>query len=271
MKRYTGNLIISILLVLFVFACVKVPMTGRRQMNLLPESDLMAMSLTAYNEFLTANNVVTTTPDAAAVSRVGARISKVVTDYLNTHKYADRVKDYSWQFNLVNDPTVNAWCMPGGKVVFYTGIMPFCRNDVGIAVVMGHEIAHAIARHGNERMSQALATELGGIALNVAVSNKPTETQQLFALAYGLGTTVGLALPFSRKHETEADQLGLYFMSMAGYNPAEAPKFWERMNAAGGSRPPEFLSTHPNPETRVKNLNKWMPKAQSYYTQSVKP
>jgi predicted Zn-dependent protease len=271
MKRYFGNLIISTLLILFVFACVRVPMTGRRQMNLLPESDLMAMSLTAYKEFISANKVVSSTPDAATVNRVGLRISKVVTDYLNSTKYAERVKDFKWEFNLVNNPAVNAWCMPGGKVVFYTGIIPFCKNDEGVAVVMGHEVAHAIARHGNERMSQSLATELGGLALNVAVTNKPAETQQLFTLAYGLGTKVGVILPFSRKHESEADQLGLYFMSMAGYNPAEAPKFWERMNAAGGSRPPEFLSTHPNPETRVANLNKWMPKAQGYYTQSVKP
>lgn len=269
MKKYTGKLIVYALITAFAFACAKVPITGRKQLKLLPESELVAMSLLEYDSFLQDNKVVSNTPDASLVKKVGDKISKAVTTYLNAHNYGDRVDGYKWEFNLVDDKTVNAWCMPGGKVVFYTGIMPYCQNETGVAVVMGHEIAHAIARHGNERMSQGLAQQLGGVALAVAVSDKPQETQQLFALAYGLGTQVGVMLPFSRKHESEADQMGLYFMSMAGYNPAEAPKFWERMNVAGGTRPPQFLSTHPNPETRVDNLNKWMPKANTYYQAAI--
>jgi predicted Zn-dependent protease len=266
MKKYSGRIIVYTLVAAFAFACAKVPITGRRQLKLLPESELVAMSLTNYNQFLTENKVVSTGTDAATLKRVGDKIAKAVTTYLAANKYADRVEGYQWEFNLVQDNTVNAWCMPGGKVVFYSGIIPFCQNETGIAVVMGHEIAHAIARHGNERMSQGVAQQLGGVALAVAIADKPQETQQLFAAAYGLGTQVGVMLPFSRKHESEADEMGLYFMAMAGYNPKEAPAFWERMNAAGGTRPPDFLSTHPAPATRVANLNKWMPKAEKYYT-----
>jgi predicted Zn-dependent protease len=269
MKKYTGKIIVYLLVAAFAFACAKVPITGRRQLKLLPESELEAMSLTNYNQFLSENKVVTTGVDAASLKRVGDKISKAVTTYLTANKYADRVDGYQWEFKLVQDNTVNAWCMPGGKVVFYSGIIPFCQNETGIAVVMGHEIAHAIARHGNERMSQGVAQQLGGVALAVAVADKPQETQQLFGLAYGLGTQVGVMLPFSRKHESEADEMGLYFMAMAGYNPKEAPAFWERMNAAGGARPPEFISTHPSPETRVANLNTWMPKAEKYYTATL--
>lgn len=248
--------------VLTVVSCARVPVTGRRQLKLLPESELVAMSLTTYQQFLTENTVVKNTLDASKIQTVGKRISTAVENFLKSGKYADRVEGYNWEFNLVSDPSVNAWCMPGGKVVFYTGILPYCKDEDGIAVVMGHEIAHAIARHGNERMSQGLAQQLGGIALAVAISDKPQETQQLFALAYGLGSQLGVMLPFSRKHESEADQLGLYFMAMAGYNPEAAPAFWDRMEK---SSVPEFLSTHPSSETRAARLKGWMPKATEYY------
>lgn len=267
-RKYILRLAAIVVLSATIYACAKVPITGRRQLNLLPEADLVAMSLTEYNSFLSENDVVKTGPNQEAVERVGERISKAVEKYLDGTKYANRVKDFNWEFNLVNDPTVNAWCMPGGKVVFYTGIMPVCEDDAGISVVMGHEIAHAIARHGNERMSQQLAQQLGGVALNVALADKPQETQQLFGLAYGLGTNVGVMLPFSRLHESEADEMGLMFMAMAGYDPQEAPKFWERMNAQGGARPPEFLSTHPSPEKRMEKLNELMPKAMKLYNEN---
>ncbi|MCB0734427.1 MAG: M48 family metallopeptidase [Bacteroidetes bacterium] len=259
--------IIIIALVAFIYSCARVPMTGRRQTKLLPESELVSMSLTAYSGFLDTSTVVSSGSYQNMVKSVGARISTAVEAYLMTTRDSVDVKNYDWEFNLVDDPTVNAWCMPGGKVVFYTGIMPICQNEAGVAVVMGHEIAHAVARHGNERMSQGLIQQLGGVALAVAISDKPAETQQLYNLAYGVVTTVGVMLPFSRKHESEADHIGLMFMAMAGYNPEEAPKFWERMSAqSSGARPPEFLSTHPNPDRRAENLKKLMPQAQKYYT-----
>ena len=251
---------------LVIYACARVPMTGRRQAKLLPESELVAMSLTQYAGFLDTSAVVKSGANRSSIATVGARISKAVEEYLRTTRDSAMIQNFKWEFNLVDDPAVNAWCMPGGKVVFYTGIMPICQTETGIAVVMGHEIAHAVARHGNERMSQGMIQQLGGIGLSVAVASKPAETQQLFQLAYAAGTQVGVMLPFSRKHESEADHMGLMFMSMAGYDPHEAPKFWERMNAmAGGASPPEFLSTHPAPATRAANLQKLMPEALKYY------
>jgi predicted Zn-dependent protease len=163
---------------------------------------------------------------------------------------------------------VNAWCMPGGKVVVYTGILPVTKNENGLAVVMGHEIAHAIAEHGNERMSQELLRQAGGVALTVALKDNPEETRNLWLAAYGLGSEVGVMLPFSRLHESEADHLGLIFMAMAGYDPREAPDFWTRMAEAGGQKPPEFLSTHPSDETRISSLNNWMPEALKYYNKN---
>ena len=206
------------------------------------------------------------------VTNSGKRIQKAVETYMKQNKkYAKRIKGYNWEFNTVESDQVNAWCMPGGKVVFYTGIMPICGTELGTAVVMGHEVAHAIAGHGNERMSQGIATSLGGITLAVAMQNKSEETQNLFLNAFGVGTQVGLMLPFSRKHESEADKMGLMFMAMAGYDPREAIKFWTRMEKASeGQRPPEFLSTHPAPATRIWNLNKWMPEAMEYYKASKK-
>ncbi|MCC6721849.1 MAG: M48 family metallopeptidase [Bacteroidia bacterium] len=257
---------ISTLIVVFLtLSCTKVPITGRKQTNLLPETNLMSMALTNYNQILGSSKVISSGSNADLVKNVGNKLSNVVTNYMNSNGFSSRIKGYNWQFNLIDDPTINAWCMPGGKVAFYSGILPICKDETGVAVVMGHEIAHAIARHGNERMSQLLMVQLGGIALDVATSTKPEETRQIFQLAYGVGSTVGLMLPYSRKHESEADRMGLIFMSMAGYDPREAPIFWERMNKAGGSRVPELLSTHPNPENRIKYLNKCMPEALKYY------
>jgi predicted Zn-dependent protease len=178
---------------------------------------------------------------------------------------AYKLEGYEWEFNLIEDSLVNAWAMPGGKVVVYTGILPICRDENGLAVVMGHEIAHAIAGHGGERMSQGLLVQMGGIAINEALKNKPEETRNLFMTAYGVGATVGVMLPYSRLHENEADHLGLIFMAMAGYNPNHAVDFWGRMAQEGGAKPPEFLSTHPSDETRVKNLRDLIPEAMQYY------
>ena len=259
----------SILFVIAVFqfttSCSTVPLSGRSQLNLLPESELMAMSVTSYGDFLSENKLSANQEQTAMVKRVGGKIASAVERYLNQNGLGSRVADYKWEFNLVDEATPNAWCMPGGKVVVYSGILPITQTEAGLAVVMGHEIAHAIARHGNERMSQAMLIETGGLALSTALQSKPQETQSLFMTAYGLGTTVGVSLPYSRSHESEADHLGLIFMAMAGYNPEEAVTFWQRMEQSAGQKPPEFLSTHPADQTRIENLKKFMPEALSYY------
>ena len=251
--------------VLTTIACTTVPLTGRKQMNLLPESQMVSMALGQYGQFLQQNKVVPQT-DARAreVKEIGEKIARAATKYLRAKGVGDRVAGFKWEFNLVESNEVNAWCMPGGKVVFYTGILPITKDKDGIAVVMGHEIAHAIARHGNERMSQALLAQTGAMALDLALAQKPNETRQLFAQAYGLGATVGMILPFSRTHESEADKMGLVFAAMAGYNIDSAPDFWNRMAKVGGARPPEFLSTHPDPANRANAIREYIPTAKAY-------
>lgn len=261
MHKYISIVLIASL----ALSCAKVPITGRRQLNMLPESQLMSMSLTSYQTFLSDNTVVGVgKPKAQQVKDVGARMSVAVEKFLAQEGQSKRVKGYTWEFNLVDDETVNAWCMPGGKVVVYSGLMPIAQDETGLAVVMGHEIAHAIARHGNERMSQLLLIQAGGIGLAVAMSEKPALTRDLFLLAYGVGSTVG-SLSYSRKHESEADKMGLVFMALAGYNPEKAVDFWERMAAQGGSRPPEFLSTHPSSDRRISDIQEFLPIAMTYY------
>lgn len=256
---------ISILL-LFVFSCKKVAVTGRHQLNLIPAGEMQSMSYTNYRQFLAEHKLSTNQQQTEMVKRCGGRIQKAVETYMKNKGLSKELKGFKWEFNLVEDPTVNAWCMPGGKVVVYTGIMPVVQDETGLAVVLGHEIAHAIANHGGERMSQGLIQQMGGVALAVALRNKPSETQALYYAAYGVGSNVGVILPFSRLHESEADQMGLIFMAMAGYDPRESVKFWQRMSAqSSGGSPPEFLSTHPSDETRIKDLNKHMPEALKYY------
>lgn len=246
--------------------CNKVPITGRSQMHLMSESEVMTMSFQQYDQVLAESTLSRDQAKVALVKRVGNRISTAVAAYFEQEGLSDHLEGYEWEFNLIESDQVNAWCMPGGKVAFYTGILDVCQDEAGIAVVMGHEIAHAIARHGNERMSQQMATQLGGVALATALQTEPERTQQLALQAFGIGAHLGATLPFSRLHETEADEMGLYFMAMAGYDPEEAPRFWERMSAAGGAQPPEFMSTHPNHDTRIADLNEWMPKAKEFYT-----
>jgi predicted Zn-dependent protease len=258
----------AVLLAAVVFmagSCGTVPLTGRSQLNLLPESSMVEMSLTSYSDFLKENKLSTNTAQVQQIKRVGAKVSAAVESYLRTNGFESYIQNFKWEFNLVQSDVPNAWCMPGGKVVFYTGILPMTQNDAGVAVVMGHEIAHAVARHGNERMSQSMMLEMGGTALAEALKQKPEKTQALFSTAYGLGTQVGVALPFSRKHELEADEMGLIFMAMAGYDPREAVAFWKRMAAKGGSATPEFLSTHPVDTRRIAELEKLMPEAMKYY------
>lgn len=226
---------------------------------------MIAMSLTAYSEFLNSNPPESDKEaNTQMVKRLGKNISTAVEKYCRENKIENRIEGFQWEFNLVDDPTVNAWCMPGGKVVVYSGIIDVAGSEEALAVVMGHEVAHAIARHGNERMSTQISAQLGLTALSVAMAENPTTTKNIFMQAVGVGTSLGM-LKFSRNHETEADKLGLVFMAMAGYDPREAPKFWERMSAQSGGQPPEFISTHPSHERRVADLNAFMPKALKYY------
>jgi predicted Zn-dependent protease len=247
-------------------SCSRVAITGRKQFNIVPDSMMNSMSLQSYNEFVTAHKLSSDSQKTRMVKDVGTRIQKAVEKYCAENNLSSRIRSYQWEFNLVEDPNVNAWCMPGGKVVVYTGLLPVAQNEAGLAVVMGHEIAHAIARHGAERMSQGLIVEMGGMALSEALANKPEQTKSLFMKSYGLGTEVGVLLPYSRLHENEADRMGLIFMAMAGYNPNEAVSFWERMSAASkGQKPPELLSTHPADSTRINNIKKLIPEAMQYY------
>jgi len=254
-----------ILLALTVYYCSTVPITGRSQLSLVSASEMNAMSFQQYGEFLKESKLSSNKSSVDMVRRVGGNIQRAVETYFAQHNLSQELQGYAWEFNVVESEEVNAWCMPGGKVVVYTGILPITRDETGLAVVMGHEIAHAVAQHGAERMSQGLLQELGGVALSVALANEPAETQSLFYTAYGVGTTVGVMLPFSRTHESEADRLGLVFMAMAGYDPNAAVDFWTRMAAQSGGNPPEFLSTHPSDATRIADLKKELPEAMSYY------
>ncbi|MBC7425408.1 MAG: M48 family metallopeptidase [Bacteroidia bacterium] len=256
---------IFIMVLLIALSCSTVPITGRRQVNLIPESQLTAMSLTEYKSFLSTHTLSNDATNRAMVKNVGAKIQAAVTTYMKNEKLSDRIAGYAWEFNLVEDPAVNAWCMPGGKVVVYTGLLPVTQTETALAVVMGHEIAHAIARHGNERMSQQMELQLAGAALDVALATKTAETKAIFSQAFGIGGQLGI-LAFSRNQETEADKLGLVFMAMAGYDPNQAIPFWERMSKmSNGSAPPVLLSTHPSDAQRIKDLNAWMPTAMKYY------
>lgn len=251
---------------LIVVACQTVPITGRKQLSIIPAGEVLSMSATSYSDFLSKHSVIKNTEDDQMVNRVGMRIQHAVEQYFSENNLSDRLKGYEWEFNLVENKAVNAWCMPGGKVVVYTGILPITEDEKGLSVVMGHEIAHAVANHGDERMSQALIAQMGGMALSTALAKNPQQTSDLFMATYGIGTQVGILLPYGRLQESESDRLGLIFMAMAGYDPREAPKFWKRMSSEKkGASPPEFLSTHPADETRIKNLEKQMNEAMSYY------
>ncbi len=253
------------LLLPLLWACSKNAFTGRKSLNLFPNSQINQMSFSEYKTFLSTNKTIASGSDVDLIRRVGNNIRAAVEVYYRANKMAADLKDFAWEFNLVDDPnTVNAFCMPGGKVVVYTGILKVTQNEDALAVVMGHEIGHALANHGNERMSQQVVSQLGLSSLDLALSQKSAATRSILMQAAGAGAQVGVLLPFSRKQESEADEIGLYLMAMAGYNPAEAVPFWDRMNKLGGSRPPEFLSTHPDPAGRSQRLKSLVPKARAY-------
>ena len=254
------------LLAALLYGCATVPVTGRKQLSLVSSAEINSMSAEQYREVIKTGPLSTNKEQTDMIRRVGSRIQKGVEQYMAEKGASNQLAGFNWEFNLIqDDKTVNAWCMPGGKVAFYTAILPICQDETGIAVVMGHEVAHAIANHGRERMSQGLLEEFGLSTLGAAMGQNPGMTSQIFMQAVGMGSQMGM-LKFSRSHESEADHIGLIFMSMAGYDPQQAPKFWERMTAgSGGEKPPEFLSTHPSDETRIKDLQGWMPEAMGYY------
>jgi predicted Zn-dependent protease len=255
---------ITLILAIFlgVVACKTNPFTGKKTLNFYGNNQLFPTAFAQYDQFLSENKVIENTAEARMITNVGQRISSAAERWLSANGYEGYLKDYKWEYNLVKDETVNAWCMPGGKIVFYTGILPICQDETGVAVVMGHEVAHALADHGAQRMSAGTLQQLGAVAGNVAIQDP--QKRNIFNQAYGLGSTVGVMLPFSRSHETEADRIGLQIMAIAGYDPTEAAELWKRMKAkSGGQAPPEFLSTHPSNDTRINNLTEWAPLAKA--------
>jgi predicted Zn-dependent protease len=261
--------IISLYLITSIaVACSTNPITGRSQLKLLPESQLQEMAVTEYQQFLSSNKVVSPSAnkDAEMVQRVGQRVARAVQDFYTKNGRGADLSGYQWEYRLVDSKDANAWCMPGGKIVVYTGLLPITQNEAALAAVIGHEVSHAVFNHGNERMSQGLGAEAVSAGLQVALANKSSATQQLFMTAFGAGAQLGVLLPFSRKHELEADRYGLIFAAMAGYNPQEAVNLWKRMEqASNGQKPPEFLSTHPSEGHRIEELQKYMPEALKYY------
>ncbi|MCB0527190.1 MAG: M48 family metallopeptidase [Saprospiraceae bacterium] len=255
----------SLFMLLMLLACSKNAFTGRKSLNLIPTSTINSLSFSEYKTFLSQNKTLASGSQVDLVRRVGKDLKAATEVYYRSIGKASELKDFAWEFNVVDDPnTVNAFCMPGGKVVVYTGILKVTQNEDALAVVMGHEIAHALAHHGNECMSLGLVAQLGLTSLDLALSQKPAATRNLLMTAAGAGAQIGVLLPFSRKHESEADEIGLYLMAMAGYNPSEAAPFWQRMNSGGGSRPPEFMSTHPDPAKRSETLRRLVPRARAY-------
>lgn len=259
-----NNFIIAFFAVLVMAGCKTNPFTGEKNLNFVSNDQLFPAAFAQYDQFLSENNVVTGTSESQMVKNVGQKIVTAAERYLNANGYQGYLNDFAWEFNVVKDDAVNAWAMPGGKIVFYTGILPVAEDETGVAAIMAHEVAHALADHGAQRMSAGQLQQLGAVAGGVALSGRSEQTQQIFAQAYGLGSQLGVMLPFSRSHETEADRIGLTLMAIAGYDPAEAADLWRRMAAQSqGQSPPEFLSTHPSSNTRINNITKWAPEAKA--------
>ena len=245
------------------YACSQVAVTGRNQLSLVSNAEIIPVVNQQYDSLMRVSKLSSNAQQTAQVKEVGRKIQKAVEQYMAQNNASSELQGFEWEFNLIDDPkTVNAWCMPGGKIVVYTGILPITKDEAGLATVMGHEVAHALVNHGAQRMSAGQLQQLGAVGVAVATSGKSEQTQQILQQAYGLGTEFGAILPFSRKHENEADEIGLILMAIAGYNPDRAVDFWQRMEAnSGGSAPPEFLSTHPSGATRMNNIKSNIPKA----------
>lgn len=260
MKKISSLIVTALLL---LSSCGSVPLTGRKQILLVSDQEVLASSLTQYSDYMKSAPVSTNAKGKAMVTRVGKKIAAATEQYLKSNGMEAEVRNFAWEFNLVKDDQVNAFCMPGGKIVVYEGLLKLVSSDDELAVVVGHEVAHAVAKHSNERMSQQLMTQYGAQILTQALSNKSAAIQKAGSTIYGLGAQYGVTLPFSRKHETEADYMGLIFMTMAGYDPNVAITFWQKMSA-GGASVPEFMSTHPSDATRIKDIQKVLPELNKY-------
>lgn len=267
MKKTTTLFVLVALLLLN--GCSSVPITGRKQLNLVSDEQVLSSSIASYNSFMTSakqsNAISTDQTKTAQVVRVGQKIAAATEAYLRATGLESDIKNFAWEFNLVKSNEMNAWCMPGGKIVVYEGLMKIVSSDDDLAVVLGHEVAHAVAKHSNERMSQQVAAQAGAQVLAGVLSGQTYETQTIAQQVYGLGAQYGVMQPFSRKHESEADKMGLVLMTIAGYNPQNAISFWQKMSANSQTRVPEFMSSHPSHETRIKDLTKWVPEVQSQY------
>jgi predicted Zn-dependent protease len=247
-----------------LFSCTKNPFTGKNTFNIVSNNQLFPSAFQQYSTFLQGNKVIVGTPNAIAVQNVGTKIKSAAELWLKSNGYLEYLNGYQWEYKLIDNKEINAWCMPGGKIVVYSGIMSVTKDEAGLATVMGHEVAHALANHGAQRMSAVKAQELGALGISLATSNQTPERQDMWQHYYGLGSEFGAMLPFSRNHENEADKIGLILMAIAGYNPEASVAFWERMSAAsGGNKPPEFFSTHPADATRIENLKKNIPLAKA--------
>lgn len=261
MKKY---LLIGISTIGLFYSCATNPLTGKKSLNFVSNSELFPSSFQQYGTFLKENKVISGTADAKRVETVGMRIRAAAEKYLTYLGQSQYLNDYRWEYKLVDSKEVNAWCMPGGKIVVYSGILPIAKDDAGLATIMGHEVSHALANHGAQRMSAAQLQQLGAVGIAVATGNKSAENQQMWQQYYGIGSQVGVMLPFSRSHETEADKIGLTLMTIAGYNPDDSVIFWQRMAAqSAGQAPPQFLSTHPSDATRIANLKALIPEAKA--------
>ena len=261
MKKY---LLIGVGVIGLFYSCATNPITGKKQLNFVSNSELFPSSFQQYGTFLKENKIISGTADAKRVETVGLKIKKAAEKYLAYLGQSSYLNGYQWEYKLIDNKEVNAWCMPGGKIVVYSGILPITKDETGLATVMGHEVSHALANHGAQRMSASQLQELGAVGVAVATGQQSAEKQQMWQQYYGLGSQVGVMLPFSRNHESEADKIGLTLMAIAGYNPDEAIAFWQRMAAQpGGQSPPEFLSTHPSDATRIANLQALIPEARA--------
>jgi predicted Zn-dependent protease len=257
-------LTLSVLLAVLISACSTNPFTGKKEYTVVSNSEIFPTAFAQYDQFLKENKVITGTAQANMVKSVGAKIKAAAEKYLASIGQSAYLNGYAWEYNLVQNEEVNAWCMPGGKIVVYSGILPITKDEAGLATVMGHEVAHALLNHGAKRMSNDIYLQLIGQGVGVASSGTSQSTQQIIQQAYGLGAQYGAVLPFSRSHENEADEIGLTLMAIAGYNPDNALDFWKRMDAnSGGGAPPEFMSTHPSGTTRINNITKEIPTAKA--------
>lgn len=258
--------VVAVSMLLLLTGCGSVALTGRKQLLLVSDSEVMSLSNSSFQDYMKTAKPSTNAANTAMVVRVGKRIAGAVETYLRNNGMAGEVQNFAWEFHLVQEQEPNAFCMPGGKIVVNEGILPYTQTEEGLAIVLGHEVGHAVAKHSAERLSQQMVASYGGQILSGVLANKSTATQMLAQQVYGLGAQYGVMLPYSRKNESEADHLGLVFAAMAGYNPQAAVSFWQRMASSGSQKVPEFMSTHPSDASRISNIQKLMPEAMKYYT-----